>query len=79
MKNALLGLATLALYLLHQDVWFWRSARPLLLRLPAGRARLPRRSTAWLASLLMLLLVRHAWPAQLEREADTRDERHRRP
>jgi hypothetical protein len=26
-----------------------------------------------------LLLVRHAWPAQLEREADTRDERHRRP
>jgi len=78
MKNALLGLATLALYLLHQDVWFWRSARPFLLGfLPVGLAY--HALYCLLASLLMMLLVRHAWPAQLEREADTRDERHRRP
>jgi len=77
MKNTLLGLATLALYLLHQDVWFWRSARPFVFGfLPIGLAY--HAAYCLLASLLMLL-VRHAWPAQLEREADTRDERHRRP
>ena len=83
MKNTLLGLATLALYLLHQDVWFWRSARPFLLGfLPVGLAYyalycLP--SMRVIGSRKTLLLVRNAWPTQLEREADTRDEQHRRP
>jgi hypothetical protein len=55
----------LALYLLHQDVWFWRTARPLVLGfLPVG--------LAWHAvycvavSILMLWLTRVAWPAHLE-------------
>jgi hypothetical protein len=69
MKKALLGLATLALYLLHQDVWFWRSARPFLLGfLPVGlayHALLPARVAPDAAA------GEHAWPAQLERETDT--------
>ena len=36
-EEALLVLATLVVYLLHQDVWFWRSARPLVFGfLPIG-------------------------------------------
>jgi hypothetical protein len=69
MKKALLGLATLALYLLHQDVWLWRSARPLVFGfVPIGLFY--HAGYAVLASLLMWLLVRHAWPAHLEREAE---------
>ena len=30
MKRALLVLAVVALYVLHQDIWFWRTARPLV-------------------------------------------------
>jgi len=78
MKRTLLALATLILYLLHQDVWFWRSARPLVLGfLPIGLAY--HAVYCLLASLLMLLLVRHAWPAQLERAAEPRDADDRRP
>ncbi len=37
MKRALLVLATFTLYALHQDVWFWRQARPLVFGfLPIG-------------------------------------------
>ena len=37
MKRALLVLGFIALYVLHQDVWFWRSARPLVFGfLPIG-------------------------------------------
>jgi hypothetical protein len=78
MKNTLLGLATLALYLLHQDVWLWRSARPFVFGfLPVGLAY--HALYCLLASLLMLLLVRHAWPARLEREAGSREKAPRRP
>jgi hypothetical protein len=72
MKNTLLGLATLALYLLHQDVWLWQSARPFVFGfLPIGLAY--HALYCLVASVLMLLLVRHAWPARLEREAESRD------
>jgi hypothetical protein len=78
MKNTLLALATIALYLLHQDVWLWRSARPFVLGfLPVGLAY--HALYCMLASLLMLLLVRHAWPARLEREAESLDDPSRRP
>jgi hypothetical protein len=30
LKNALLTLAVLVVYALHQDLWLWRSARPLV-------------------------------------------------
>lgn len=76
MKKTLLGLATLALYLLHQDVWLWRSDRPLVFGfLPIGLFY--HAAYCLLAALLMRLLVVHAWPAELERgvERDSEDGR----
>ena len=73
MKRTLLVLATLAVYLLHQDVWLWRSARPLLFGfVPIGLVY--HACYCVLAALLMWLLVAHAWPAHLEREAELRHE-----
>jgi hypothetical protein len=65
MKRFLLAIAVLALYVLHQDVWFWRSVTPLAFGiLPVG---------LWYHVLytlaiagLMALLVRYAWPSHLE-------------
>jgi hypothetical protein len=75
MKKTLLGLATLAVYLLHQDFWFWREARPLVFGfLPIGLFY--HAAYCVLASLLLWLLVRHAWPTGLERALEQRDERH---
>ena len=66
MKKTLLALATLALYLLHQDFWFWTRARPLVLGfLPIGLFY--HACYCLLAALLMRLLIAHAWPAHLER------------
>lgn len=65
----LLALAVAVLYVLHQDVWFWRSARPLVFGfLPIGLAYHAAYAVA--ASLLLALLVRLAWPAHLEAEVD---------
>jgi hypothetical protein len=75
MKKTLLGLATLAVYLLHQDFWFWREARPLVFGfLPIGLFY--HAAYCMLASLLLWLLVRHAWPTELERAVERHDERH---
>jgi hypothetical protein len=69
MKRILLTLAVLVVYLLHQDVWLWRTARPLVFGfLPIGLAY--HAGYCVLASALMWLLVRHAWPARLERDAE---------
>ena len=69
MRRALLVLAVVALYVLHQDVWFWRTARPLVFGfVPVGLFYHACFSVA--ASLLMWLLVREAWPAHLEEEAE---------
>ena len=69
MKRTLLVIAVVALYILHQDVWFWRTARPLIFGfIPIGLFYHACFSVA--ASLLMWLLVRFAWPAHLEREIE---------
>ena len=69
MKRPLLVLATLAVYVLHQSVWLWRSARPLVFGfVPIGLFY--HACYAVLVSLLMGLLVRYAWPGRLEREAE---------
>ena len=61
----LLTLAIAALYALHQDVWFWRDARPLVFGfLPVGLAWHAAYCVA--VSLLMVWLTRTAWPAHLE-------------
>ncbi len=78
MKRWLLVLAVAALYVLHQDVWFWRTARvggvmPFGV-IPIGLFYHGLFSVA--ASLLMWLLVKFAWPAHLEAEVEGRaDER----
>ena len=69
MKRAALALAVIALYLLHQDVWFWRTARPLVFGvIPVGLFYHACFSVA--ASLLMWALVKFAWPSRLEREVE---------
>jgi hypothetical protein len=71
MKRALLVLAVAALYVLHQDVWFWRTARPLAFGvIPVGLFYHGCFSVA--ASLLMWALVKFAWPAHLEEEVEHR-------
>ena len=74
MRRLLLVLAVLLLYALHQDLWFWRTARPLAFGfLPVGLAYHGAYSVA--AALLMGLLVKAAWPSHLEREEKPRDGR----
>lgn len=69
MKRSLLVVAIVALYLLHQDFWFWRAARPIVLGfLPIGLFYHVVYTLA--ISALMWLLVKHAWPSHLEEQAD---------
>jgi hypothetical protein len=68
-RNLLLTLAVVALYALHQDIWFWRTARPLVFGfLPIGLFYHACFSVA--AALLLAALVRYAWPGHLEDDAD---------
>jgi hypothetical protein len=77
MRRALLVLAVAALYVLHQDIWFWRTARPLVFGfVPVGLFYHACFSVA--ASLLMWLLVSQAWPGHLEEEAERQAQRRRR-
>ncbi len=69
MKRVFLVAVTLTLYVLHQDVWLWRSARPLVFGfLPVGLFYHACYSVA--AALLLWLLVALAWPSRLEAEAE---------
>ena len=69
MRNWLLAAAAGALWLLHQDFWFWDAARPLVFGfLPVGLFYHAVHSLA--AAALMAALVRFAWPAHLEADAD---------
>ncbi len=71
LRRSLLILAVVVVYALHQDVWFWRTARPLVFGfLPIGLAY--HAGFSVLAALLMWLLVSRAWPAHLERDAEPR-------
>ena len=70
MKQTLLTIACVGLYLLHQDFWFWRTARPLVFGfLPIGLFYHAAYTVA--ISAFMWLLVRRAWPSHLE-EANER-------
>ena len=60
-----MALITAVVYLLHQDFWFWRSARPLVFGfLPIGLAYHAAYTIA--ISLWMLVLVKYCWPSHLE-------------
>jgi hypothetical protein len=69
-KTLWLTLLVLAVYLLHQDFWNWQTAGPLLFGfLPVGLWYHAAYSV--LAAALMTVLVKFAWPRELEElEAD---------
>jgi hypothetical protein len=68
MKRALLVLAVAALYVLHQDVWFWNSKYLVFGVLPVGLFYHGCFSVA--AALLMWTLVKFAWPAHIEADVE---------
>lgn len=69
LTSLLLAAAIVALYALHQDLWFWRSARPLLFGvLPPGLAYHAAYCVA--SALLLWALTRFAWPSHLETDAE---------
>ena len=58
------------LYLLHQDTWFWRDARPLAFGfLPVGLAY--HAAYCLLVAVLMWALTHYAWPTHLDHASDT--------
>lgn len=69
MKRALLTIAVVAIYVLHQDFWFWRRSEPLLLGI-LPPALWYHAIFTLVVVLLMWLLVRYAWPSELERDAE---------
>ena len=75
MKRTLLVVAAIALYLLHQDIWFWRDGRLIFGFIPIGLFYHACYAVA--ASLMMWLLVTYAWPAHLEQEAEAASEEDR--
>ena len=57
--------AVVGLYVLHQDTWFWNTAKPLVFGfLPVGLFYHATYSVAIV--VLMMLLVRYAWPSHIE-------------
>jgi hypothetical protein len=72
LKKGLLTLAVVVVYALHQDIWFWRTARPLVFGfVPIGLAYHAAFSAA--ASFVLWLLVAYAWPSHLEDQDGRRD------
>ena len=58
----------IAVYLLHQDLWFWRDVRPLVFGfLPVGLAY--HGAYCLTVAVLMWALTRFAWPAHLDEPA----------
>lgn len=69
MKQFLLVVLIVALYLLHQDFWFWNSATPLVFGfLPIGLFY--HLVYTLVVAGLMWLLVQMAWPSHLETEQE---------
>jgi hypothetical protein len=69
MARILVAVAVVALYVLHQDIWFWRTPYPLVFGfIPIGLFYHGLFCVA--ASLVMWLLVKYAWPTHLEQEVD---------
>jgi len=67
MKTVLGGLLVAGLYLLHQDFWFWRQARPLVFGvLPIGLFYHAAFTVA--TTGVLMLLVKLLWPTSLEQE-----------
>ena len=58
------------MHLLHQDFWFWTAARPLVFGfLPVGLFY--HAVYSLVVAVLMWALMRFAWPAHLEADAES--------
>jgi hypothetical protein len=67
-RLAVLTIVALVMYVLHQDLWFWRSARPLVFGvLPIGLFYHVVFTVG--CSALLWALVTYAWPAHLEEDS----------
>ena len=65
MLRFILVLLVIGFYALHQDIWFWRTAQPVVFGvLPIGLFYHAAYTAA--ISLLMWGLVRLAWPGHLD-------------
>jgi hypothetical protein len=72
-KKTLLTLLVLAVFFLHQDFWNWKKAGLVLGFLPVGLAY--HAAYAIVAACLMAVLVKYAWPSELDRfESELEDE-----
>jgi uncharacterized membrane protein len=63
-KNVVLSLLVLGVFLLHQDFWNWRKSELVFGFLPVGLAY--HAGYAILAAIMMALLVKFAWPKELD-------------
>lgn len=61
MKKLQLTIAVFAMYALHQDVWFWRTAQPIVLGVFPIGLFYHAAYTATVA-VVMAVLVKFAWP-----------------
>jgi hypothetical protein len=69
MRTSLLAVCVFGLFVLHQDFWFWDRARPLVFGfLPVGLFY--HAVYSLVVVLLMIVLVRYAWPSALERQVE---------
>jgi hypothetical protein len=69
MKALAAAALVIVFYVLHQDIWFWREAAPLMFGfLPIGLFY----HAAYTAgcSLLLWVLVQLTWPAHLDPSSD---------
>jgi len=72
-KKIILGSLVLAVFLLHQDFWNWQNGGLVFGYLPVGLAY--HAAYAIAAAGLMAVLVKFAWPAELDRfESEREDE-----
>jgi hypothetical protein len=69
MKRVALVITIIALYVLHQDLWFWRTAKPLVFGfLPVGLFY--HACYTLIVALVLAILVRYGWPDELEAGLD---------
>ena len=75
----LLTLMVIGVYLLHQDCWNWKKAEPLVFGfLPIGLAY--HGAYSLLAAVMMWVLVKFAWPRELDAmESEQGDKRDAKP
>ncbi len=69
MKNTALVIMVLLYWGLHQDIWNWKTAEPFAFGfLPAGLSYHALYTIG--ISFLMWILVKFAWPSELERDVE---------